>query len=206
MHPTLLKEAALWRGCTVALYGGSFNPGHEGHVHVAKEALKRLGVDAVWVLISPGNPLKRDEAMAPYEARKKSIQTLVGGHPRIHITDIEPRLGTLYTADTVMKLQKLMPKTRFIWIMGADSLMSFDRWRCWRDIARAVPIAVFDRPGYALSGFAGGFVRQFSRFRVPVQQLSKAKTPAWAFVTIPRHTASATEIRSQRGKNWPAQS
>ena len=204
--PNLIREAALWRGCTVALYGGSFNPGHEGHVHVAREALKRLGVDAVWLMVSPGNPLKHADAMASYKARKKSIVDLVGAHPRLHITDVETRLGTRYTADTVDRLRRLMPRTRFIWVMGADSLANFPRWQRWRDIAQAVPIAVFDRPGYALSGFAGGFVRRFSRFRVPVQGLGQTGTPAWTFVTIPRHGASATQIRGQKGKTWPSES
>ncbi|TNE61149.1 MAG: nicotinate (nicotinamide) nucleotide adenylyltransferase [Alphaproteobacteria bacterium] len=199
----ILKEAALWRGRTVALYGGSFNPAHDGHVHVAKAALAHLGVDAVWLMVSPGNPLKTDDGMAEFDKRFGSIAGKVGHHPRLVVTDIERRLGTRYTADTIDALRRLMPATRFIWVMGADSLASFHHWGRWRDIVKAVPIAVFDRPGYAIRGFAGGLVRQFSRFRVPVQQLKQTETPAWAFVTIPRHPASATQIRGQMGKNWP---
>ena len=199
---SVLPEAALWRGCTVALYGGSFNPAHPGHLHVAQEALKQLGVDAVWFLVSPGNPLKEGDGMAAFERRRQSLATLVGHHPRMIISDVEKRLGTRYTADTLFALKRAMPATRFIWVMGADNLTQFHLWHRWQDIARATPIAVFDRPGYALSGLASQFARCFGRFRTTLQKLKTSPSPAWAFVTMPRHPASATQARRQLGEDW----
>ncbi|WP_286829828.1 MULTISPECIES: nicotinate-nucleotide adenylyltransferase [Kordiimonas] len=198
----ILPEAARWRGRTVALYGGSFNPAHKGHRRVARECLKRLGVDAVWFLVSPGNPLKDAGHMADFEKRFASISALVSGHPRMMVTDIEARLGTRYSADTITELQKQMPHTRFIWVMGADNLATFDKWRDWRKIAHALPIAVFDRPGYSIAGQNAKFARVFGRFRTTVEQLGKSASPAWAFLTIPRHPASATKLRQQLGETW----
>jgi len=200
----ILPEAAQWRGRTVALYGGSFNPAHEGHVHVARECLNRLGVDAVWFLVSPGNPLKDAGYMADFEKRRSSIAAFVAGHPRMIVSDIEVRLGTRYSADTILGLQKRMPHTRFIWVMGADNLATFDKWRDWRKIARALPIAVFDRPGYSIAGLNAKFARTFGRFRTTAEKLGRSGSPAWAFLTIPRHPASATKLRQRMGETWLA--
>lgn len=201
---SIIPEAARWRGRTVALYGGSFNPAHKGHRKVARECLKRLGVDSIWFLVSPGNPQKAGTDMADFQRRFDSVQALVGDHPRMHVTDIETRLGTQYTADTIKALKNAMPDTNFLWVMGADNLMSFHTWRDWQAIANALPIAVFDRPGYALAGLNAKFTRRFSRFRTTPQRLSQSKTPAWAFLTIPRHPASATRLRQQMGEKWLA--
>ncbi|MFC4349300.1 nicotinate-nucleotide adenylyltransferase [Kordiimonas lipolytica] len=200
----ILPEAAKWRGRTVALYGGSFNPAHKGHRRVARECLKRLGVDAVWFLVSPGNPLKDANHMAEFDRRFDSIKALVGDHPRMLVSDIEVRLGTRFSADTIAALQKLMPHTRFIWVMGADNLATFDRWANWQEIARSLPIAVFDRPGYSIAGQNAKFAHVFGRFRVSPEKLGKSRSPAWAFLTIPRHPASATKLRQQMGETWLA--
>ncbi|WP_417464709.1 nicotinate (nicotinamide) nucleotide adenylyltransferase [Kordiimonas sp.] len=199
---SLLREAALWRGRTVALYGGSFNPAHKGHRRVARECLKQLHVDAVWFLISPGNPQKADGSMAAFNQRVASVEQLTHHHPRMMATDVEKRLGTRYSADTVLALKKAMPFTNFIWVMGADNLASFHTWRRWREIAQALPIAVFDRPGYALTGLVSPFARCFRRFRMAPQRLKASQSPAWAFVTMPRHPASATQARQLLGEKW----
>lgn len=198
----LLQLANKWRGRTVGLYGGSFNPAHEGHVHVASEAIKRLKLDAVWLMVSPGNPLKDKAELAKRKRRRKSLQNMVVDHPKMMVTDIEKKLGTRYSADTIKTLQKFMPRTRFVWIMGADNLADFHRWRNWQDIAEMLPIAIFDRPGYSVSGLNSRFARQFALSKVPYRQLLLHQIPAWTFVPIPRHTGSATNIRRLKGNKW----
>ena len=199
---SLIRHANRWRGKRVGLYGGSFNPAHEGHVHVASEALKRLKLDAIWLMVSPGNPLKQKSDMAKRKRRKKSLRMLVGNKPGMVVTDIEKRLGTRYSADTIRKLKKGMPQTDFVWVMGADNLASFHLWQEWQFIARTLPIAIFDRPGYSVSGLNGRFAQQFASKRVPYRKLSEASAPAWTFVPIPRHSGSATNIRLHKGKKW----
>jgi nicotinate-nucleotide adenylyltransferase len=203
-HPknALLKHAARWRGRTVGLYGGSFNPAHEGHLHVAKEALKQLGLDAIWLMVSPGNPLKDQAEMAKQKRRYKSLKTVLGSHPKLFVTDIEKDIGTHYTADTLSQLTKSMPRTRFIWIMGADNLANFHYWGRWKTIVNTVPIAIFDRPGYSTHVLNSRFTRCYARFRVPMFRLKHSKAPAWTFVTMPRHSGSATIIRHQKGIKW----
>jgi len=202
---TLYRDAARARGRTIGLYGGSFNPAHAGHAHVAKAALARLGLDEIWLLVSPGNPLK-DAAtdMAPFEKRLQSARS-IGNRFRIRATDIEARLGTRFTVDTLEALQKHLPKTRFVWLMGADSMGSFHRWHRWADIPRAVAIAIFARPGYARVRHGGGISRRFGQFQVKPQRLAHARPPAWCFVTLHKHPASASAIRSQLGQRWYAE-
>ena len=190
------------RGRTIGLYGGSFNPAHAGHIYIATEALKRFDIDEIWFLVSPGNPLKRSEGMAPFEDRMASLKSLIKGHPNLRASDLERKLGTRYTADTVDALRHEMPTTNFIWLMGADNLTGFDRWCRWQDIVNALPIAVFDRTGYAISGFASGLARRFAKYRTPPKRFSVTQKPNWTFVTLPRHPASATELRNQHGENW----
>lgn len=202
-HRGVLKHlAARSRGRIIGLYGGSFNPAHSGHVHVAKEALKRLGLDEVWFLVSPGNPLKPTSGMAPYEARLQSLKMVVDDHPKMVVSELETLLGTRYTVDSVRALTYELPGTNFVWLMGADNLVSFDRWHQWEKIAESLPIAVFDRTGYALSGFASGLARRFAKFRTSPEHFDATRTPHWTFVTIPRHPASATEIRNQQNEDW----
>jgi nicotinate-nucleotide adenylyltransferase len=132
------------KGMVVGLLGGSFDPAHEGHAHITREAMKRLGLDQVWWLVSPGNPLKARQPapMAERIARGRVVMQ----HPRVKITDLEARLGTRYTYETVTRLQAVYPGVRFVWLMGADNLVQFHRWDRWRDILRSVPVAVLARP------------------------------------------------------------
>ncbi|WCL53883.1 nicotinate-nucleotide adenylyltransferase [Gimibacter soli] len=202
---SLYRDAARARGRTIGLYGGSFNPAHDGHSHIAKAALTRLGVDEVWLMVSPGNPLKDAASdMAPFPERLKSAGR-IARPPRMRATDIEKRLGTRFTADTIEALKARMPLTRFVWLMGADNMASFDRWQRWTEIPHAVTIAIFDRPGYARHRHGGRIARRFGRFLVKPQRLVRARPPAWCFVTLPRHPASASAIRRQSGPKWYAE-
>ncbi|MBL4789940.1 MAG: nicotinate (nicotinamide) nucleotide adenylyltransferase [Kordiimonadaceae bacterium] len=194
--------SSLNRGRKIGLYGGSFNPAHAGHLHIAKEALKRLKLDEIWFLVSPGNPLKAADGMAPFASRFKSLQAVIGNRPNMRVSDIETRMGTCYTADTVQALVKALPFTHFTWVMGADNFPVFDRWYKWRDVAETLPIAVFDRAEYALSGFASELARRYARYRTSPKNFGTARAPTWTFVTIPRHPGSATNIRRQQGENW----
>ncbi|WP_294285311.1 nicotinate-nucleotide adenylyltransferase, partial [uncultured Sphingomonas sp.] len=148
------------------LLGGSFNPAHRGHRAITLAAIRVLELDEAWWLVSPGNPLKsgaRD--MAPLAARLASAKRMARRAP-IRASDIEARLGTRYTLDTLRQLQRRYPRRQFIWLMGADNLAQFHRWRGWREIARTMPIAVIARPGYddkALAGVAMGWLRRFQR-------------------------------------------
>lgn len=197
--------AGRYRGRTIGLYGGSFNPAHEGHLHLAKEALKRFTeLDEIWFLVSPGNPLKPDAGMAPFGARLTSLNAYIEGHPKMVASDIESKLGTRYTADLVEALKHELPGSKFIWLMGADNLKPFDKWHRWQDIANAIPIAVFDRTGYDQRGFASELARRYARFRTTPENFKADQLPCWTFVTIPRHPASATEIRSQSRDVWHA--
>lgn len=163
----------------VGLLGGSFNPAHRGHRRISLDAIAALGLDEVWWLVSPGNPLKPDEGMAPLAARLASARAMAR-HAPIQPTAIEQRLGTRYTVDTIDRLRRRYPERRFIWLMGADNLIQFPLWREWRRIARTVPIAVLARPGYNSSiravramGWLGRFVhppglsRDWMRWRPP---------------------------------------
>ncbi|NWG45279.1 MAG: nicotinate-nucleotide adenylyltransferase, partial [Alphaproteobacteria bacterium] len=131
----------------IGLLGGSFNPAHAGHLHLSEIALARLGLHAVWWLVSPRNPLKAPQDLARLEARLASARAMAR-HPRIKVTDIEARLGTRYTVDTLAVLRRRHPGVRFVWLMGADNMVGFHRWRRWRAIAAALPVAVLARPGY----------------------------------------------------------
>ncbi len=199
----LRRMAARWRGRRVGLYGGSYNPGHAGHVHVALTALRRLSLDAVWFMVSPGNPFK-DAApdMAPFDARLESARELADLHPKLVATDIEQQLGTRFTAETAMQLRRHMPTTQFLWMMGADNMRSFHRWTKAEQLIHTLPIAIFDRPLYSRVGLASRFATRYRRARVETPMLPKTCPPAWSFITLPRHWASATEIRRQQGLSW----
>jgi len=204
-HSGALRHlAARNRGRSIGLYGGSFNPAHAGHLHVAREALKRLKLDEIWFMVSPGNPLKPTDGMAPYEPRLASLERLIANQPKMIASNAEQQLGTRYTVDTVEALKYELPGTKFVWLMGADNLASFDKWHRWEKLADSVPIAVFDRTGYDPRGFASGLTRRYAKYRIAPEQFGTAQTPSWTFLTIPRHAASATNIRSQHGENWYA--
>jgi nicotinate-nucleotide adenylyltransferase len=185
----------------VGLLGGSFNPAHDGHRHISLEALKRLRLDQVWWLVAPQNPLKPGAGMAPLESRLASARK-AARHPRIRVSDLEARLGTRYTVDTLARLTQRYPECRFVWLMGADNLLQFPAWRRWADIAQAIPIAIFDRPTYAYRALAGQAARRFARYRVmDPAALPGRRPPAWCLVRGPTHPASATAVREQGA--WP---
>ncbi|MGB8182997.1 MAG: nicotinate-nucleotide adenylyltransferase [Stellaceae bacterium] len=181
----------------VGLLGGSFNPAHVGHVHLSLEALRRLGLDEVWWLVAPQNPLKPPKGMAPPEKRLAGARALAR-HPRIRVLDLERRLGTVFTVDTLRALQARFPRTRFVWLMGADNLSQIRHWRGWREIFASLPIAVFARPSYCRVALAALPAHRFARYRLPAaaaRRLPGAKPPAWIFLWSMLDPHSATQIR-----------
>jgi nicotinate-nucleotide adenylyltransferase len=183
------------------LLGGSFNPAHGGHLHVSLTALRRLDLDEVWWLVSPQNPLKPTAGMAPFAERFAQAEALAAPYPRIKITDIETRLGTTYTADTLPALQRRYPRVRFVWLMGGDNLAQIPHWQNWPSIFRAIPVAVFDRPATSLKAISGKAAQRFARARVPVsaaRRLAEMRPPAWVFFHTRLDPRSATQIRAAR--------
>ncbi len=188
---------AAYRGMVVGLLGGSFDPAHDGHVHITHQALQRIGLDRVWWLVSPGNPLKAN-APAPIAQRIARAREKLGDDPRVVVTDLEARLGTRATIDTLRRLQALYPGVRFVWIMGADNLVQFHRWRNWRQIMARVPVAVMARPGAGLAARLSVTARAFRGAQVAAPDLlTQRKAPVWAFVNMPLHTASSSVIRAR---------
>jgi nicotinate-nucleotide adenylyltransferase len=184
------------RQASVGLLGGSFNPAHAGHRHVAKLALARLGLDQVWLLVSPGNPLKPTAGMAPLADRLKGAAALGDGR-RVIATAIEAAFGTRYSVDTMRVLRRRFPRVRFVWIMGADILTQLPRWHRWRHIVRDSPFAVLPRLGYTLPALAGQAARSLRGGRRPAHEasvLSRARS-GWVFLPAPQNATSATAIR-----------
>lgn len=192
------------RRLKVGLLGGSFNPAHPGHMHAALSALTRLGLDQVWMLVSPQNPLKPVAGMASMDERLASARAISEGHPHLTATAIESALGTRYTADTIAVLRRRFPRIRFVWLMGADNLAQIPRWNQWLDIFRSLPIAVVDRPLYSRTVLSGKAPRRFAHARVPPRRLAGSPPPAWTFLHIRRHPASASSIRAQAGLSLPS--
>jgi nicotinate-nucleotide adenylyltransferase len=188
----------------IGLLGGSFNPAHRGHRRISLAAMKALGLDEVWWIVSPRNPLKeaaRD--MAPFEARLASAARLARRAP-IRVSDFEMREGTRYTIDTVRKLKRLHPEHRFIWLLGSDTLPNFHRWRDWRGLARELPIAVIRRPGYdseAHAARAMGWLRRFVHPSSQANRWTDWSAPAIIFLRLPPDPTSATAIRAH-DPNW----
>jgi nicotinate-nucleotide adenylyltransferase len=180
------------------LLGGSFNPAHRGHRRISAAAIRALGLDELWWLVSPGNPLKPAEGMAPLPARFASARRMARGLP-IRATAIERELGTRYTIDTLEALIRLYPDRRFLWLMGADNLAQFHLWRHWRKIARTVPIAVVSRPGYeedALAARAMGWLRRYVRPADQARLWTEWRPPALVLLRLPLDPTSATGIRA----------
>ncbi|MCX7645865.1 MAG: nicotinate-nucleotide adenylyltransferase [Rhodobacteraceae bacterium] len=187
-------------GQAVGLLGGSFDPPHAGHVHITREALKRFGLDRVWWLVSPGNPLKR-EGPAPL-ARRMAAARAAMRHPRVEVTDIEARIGTRYTAETLARLVRLYPGVRFVWLMGADNLAQFHRWERWEEIMASVPVGVIARPGDRAAARTARAAERFWRRRVPERasrRLPGLAPPAWCYVNVPMRAISSSAIRARGG-------
>lgn len=190
-------------GLRIGLFGGSFNPPHAGHRDASLLALKRLRLDAVWWLVTPGNPLKDTAALPSLNQRIAAAQALAA-HPRIHATGIEAALGTRYTADTIDALIRRCPGARFVWLMGADNLAQFHRWQRWRSIAGRVPIAVIDRPTASLQALAAPAAQALKRYRIGEAAAAGLPTgfpPAWVFLHGLKSPLSSTLLRSHSGKH-----
>jgi len=202
LHHRIVPLAQLGRRPRrrVGLLGGSFNPAHEGHRHVVDQALRRLHLDEIWLLVSPQNPLKRRDGMASFAERMAAAERIAHSK-RISARAIEVSLGTRFTADTLSALVERFPRTHFVWLMGADNLLQIARWERWTRIFNTVPIAVFARPGYDKS-LIGKATRRFARGRIAEAKAGRLwalKPPAWVFLHTRLHPASATAIRARRG-------
>jgi nicotinate-nucleotide adenylyltransferase len=182
----------------IGLLGGSFNPAHEGHRRISLGAIATLGLDEVWWLVSPGNPLKPPKGMAPFEARYASALRVARRAP-IRVSAIEQDLATRYTVDTLRALRRRHPRFHFVWLMGSDNLAQFHRWRDWRRIARTVAIAVVPRPGYdgpAHAARAMGWLRRFVRPAGQSRSWTRWRLPALVLLKLPPDPTSATALRA----------
>lgn len=187
-------------GLKVGLLGGSFNPAHDGHIHISLVALQRLGLDQVWWLVSPQNPLKPAAGMAPLDQRLKAAKKMALGSP-VRVTNLEKTLGTQYTVDTIKVLKRLFPGVNFVWLMGADNLIQVPRWRRWTTLFGMLPIAIMGRPTYSLRALNGVAAKRYRRYRVPPGKFpgfASRRPPAWVFISGPLHLGSATAIRNAR--------
>ncbi len=187
----------------VGLLGGSFNPAHAGHRRISLQAIRLLGLDEVWWLVSPQNPLKDRAGMASHDVRIAAAR-VVARHPRLHVSGIEAEMNTRYAVDTVQALQRRYPKTRFIWLIGADNLMQLHRWKAWRRLARAVPIAVLARPGYMGSSLTAPAMAWFRRWRHRASDAGAWRDwelPAIVMLDIRLSPLSATQLRA-RDPGW----
>lgn len=183
----------------IGLLGGSFNPAHEGHLWVSLEAMRHLHLDRIWWLVSPQNPLKPRAGMGEFEARLASARA-VAKDPRVIVSDLEHRLGTRYTVDTLRWLQRHC-RERFVWLMGADNLLQLPRWSGWHEIMERVPIAVMDREPYFHRAMAGRVATTYARARImgrDVMRLAALRPPVWAYLRLRRHRASSTAIRARQ--------
>jgi nicotinate-nucleotide adenylyltransferase len=184
----------------IGLLGGSFNPAHAGHAHIARAALRLLRLDQVWLLVSPGNPLKSGADMAPLAQRLASAKRLCT-HPRLRATDIEHRLGTRFTADTLQSLRQRFPRAQFVWLMGADNLRQLPSWKRWEHIYRLMPIAVVPRPGATRPALASKAAQRLRHARLRSSAgilLARSAAPRWSLLPIRENPLSATQIRSRR--------
>jgi len=188
----------------IGLLGGSFNPAHSGHRHISLSAMRALGLDEVWWLVSPGNPLKAEARdMAPYGTRLASAEQMAR-RSRIRVSDFEQRVGTRFTIDTVRRLKRRYLDDQFIWLLGSDNLPNFHFWRDWRGLARELPIAVIHRPGYDSAAHAAramGWLRRFVHPSSQAKQWTDWSAPAIIFLRLPPDPTSATAIRAL-DPNW----
>jgi nicotinate-nucleotide adenylyltransferase len=193
--PEVVRRAPRLR---IGLLGGSFNPAHEGHRAISREALKRLRLDRVWWLVSPQNPLKPTDQTADLEQRLAAARA-IADHPRVIVTDLERRIGTRYTVDTLAWLTRRC-RARFVWLIGADNMAQLPRWRRWQRLVRIVPIAVFDREPYSYLALAGRMASAYTGARLAERRapvLAECPPPAWVYLRLRRHQASSTALRQR---------
>ncbi|MBP8072509.1 MAG: nicotinate-nucleotide adenylyltransferase [Brevundimonas sp.] len=204
-RPGALRDGLdLSAGMAVGLFGGSFNPAHDGHAHVAETAMRRLGLDRVVWLVSPQNPLKDARDSAPLAERMASARTaaaMAAAGPSMVVSDFETRAGTQWTIDTLRALTARHPGVRFVWLMGSDNLAGFHKWRGWTDIMRMMPMAVIARPGSQLDSRTAPAAARFASARVPAARarlLADLDAPAWTYLTAPLNPRSSTALRAAR--------
>lgn len=188
----------------IGLLGGSFNPAHEGHVHLSIEAKRRLGLDGVLWLVSPQNPLKSSQGMADYALRLDHARRMTARDPFITVSDFEQKHGLFYSVDTISVLQRSHQSTQFVWIMGADNWANFHHWRGWREILQHIPIAIVDRAPFAHAALRQPAALSHAPYRLDARrsrELCGAKTPSWCYLFMPRHPQSATALRKKLGEN-----
>jgi nicotinate-nucleotide adenylyltransferase len=193
-----------FKGQTIGLLGGSFNPAHAGHKMITVFALKRLRLNTIWWLVSTQNPLKSKTGMKPLIDRLNTARS-VANHPKVSVKPIEFQFNTLYTADTISTLKKRYRQTKFVWIMGADNLAQFTEWKDWNKIATMVPIAVFNRPGYSQKALSSRMARRYSGRRISECKsvlLAKLTPPRWLFVHTLLNPISSTRIREENKSNY----
>jgi nicotinate-nucleotide adenylyltransferase len=192
-----MNVSGLMRDRVIGLFGGSFDPAHAGHVALTKHALRQFGLDQVWWLVTPGNPLK-SHGPAPLAMRMAQARAKMK-HPQVRVTDIEAQLGTTYTAETIAVLQDRFVHTQFVWLMGADNLAQFDQWKDWRQIMETIPIGVIARPDARLSPLSSRAARIYRNARVPAKKsrlLGNLSGPAWCYLNMPLMPISSTALRS----------
>jgi nicotinate-nucleotide adenylyltransferase len=190
----------------IGLLGGSFNPPHAAHRAISQFAIKRLQLDRVWWLVTPGNPLKQQDGQRDLKERADAARNMARD-PRIDVSCLESVIGTRYTVDTIAYLRRRCSGLRFVWIMGADNLAQFHRWENWRRIASEVPMAVIDRPPQSFRALAAPAALALSRWRIPESdagRLADRRAPAWVFLTGMKSTLSSTVLRNPDG-SWATQ-
>ena len=195
-----VRTPLVLAGQRIGIMGGSFNPPHEGHAIVAETALKRLDLDQLWWVVTPGNPLKSNGALPSQSERMTAARAFAHG-PKMKITGFEAELGTPYTAATLAFLKSRYPAVNFVWVMGADNLATFNRWQHWKSIAATFPIAVVDRPGWRLKALAGEAAQLLGPARLgegEAHRLALSKPPAWVFLTSRLSEQSSTKLRAKR--------
>jgi len=196
----LLGPPPAYPGMRIGLLGGSFNPPHPGHRHIAETALRRLGLHQVWLIVTPGNPIKAHHDLAALSERLIAARRMLA-HPRIVVTGFEATLPSAYSARTLAFLERRFAGVDFVWIMGGDNLASFHRWQEWPRILQSMPVAVLDRPGFRFRAMASPAARSFAYARLDETQagaLAGMRPPVWTYLTIPLADISSTELREQR--------
>jgi len=195
----LLRPPVAGAGMRIGLLGGSFNPAHEGHLHISRVALARLNLHQLWWLVTPGNPLKARRQLKPIGERLALAQAMAR-HPRIKVTGFEAACPDSYTINTLRFLKMRYCDTRFIWLMGADNMVRFHHWREWRQIFATVPIAILDRPGYRFAACASRAAQSFAVSRIEesdARGLAQLPTPVWSLLSLPLSNLSSTHIRGK---------
>ena len=196
-YQDLLRLPHAEPGNRIGIFGGSFNPPHSGHWLVASTVMKRLDLDQIWWLVTPGNPLKDHADLAPLEMRLH-LTSAVADHPKMKVTAFEEVLGTPYTAQTIARLKVLRPSLRIIWIMGADNLAGFHKWQDWRSLVGTVPVAIVNRPGSSLSPMSAPMAKAYENYRLPEEMaalLPDMEPPAWTFLHAPLDASSSSKMR-----------